>query len=138
MRPVLIALVGVLIGAGVATALIVRSHREPEWGEVAIDRVVFSEDRSTVWALAEEYQSPSCYEHRLAVERSGTRWAVHLQARRTSDWCTAEGCIEEAPDSRGVTEPPSSTSAAAQFCPPWYRLNLDEPAPPDVELRVAQ
>jgi hypothetical protein len=66
------------------------------WQDEEVGDLGISADRTTISAQSLEYRSGSCYELRVEAEPEDGRWVVSLRSRRTADFCTLEGCIDQA------------------------------------------
>lgn len=131
-RTRVLALAAALVVAG---TLLGSCSSDADWHDVAVAQTGFTNQRSTVWAQTVEYHSGSCFDLRLDVDRGDDQWQVGVQARRTSDTCTAEA---------GIGTPPSPASGvvvshAGKKDGVGHNIltvDLDSPAPADVTLAI--
>jgi hypothetical protein len=108
---------------------------DADWHDVAVTQTGFTNQRSTVWAQTVEYHSGSCFDLRLDVDRDHVPWQVGVQARRTSDMCTAEAGIGTPPSpASGVVVSHASKKDGVGHN--ILTVDLDSPAPADVTLAI--
>lgn len=100
------------------------------WQDEVVGDLGISADRTTISAQSLEYRSGSCYELRAEAEPEDGRWAVTLESRRTSEFCTLEGCIDQASPRRVAR-----TLAPDEVLPcAVATVELDEPVPEGAEV----
>jgi hypothetical protein len=101
------------------------------WEEQAIGEMGLSPDRLTLYVRGVEYQSRSCTEGRAEVTPGPELWTVKLEARKTKDFCTAEGCIVPNGDGR---QPARILDAGETIPCPLAEVRLDEPVPDGIPV----
>lgn len=131
-RPIVAAAVMVLLTGALVLIYLRWSDEGEPWEVVGIQEVALTEDRTNILVLADTYRSASCSGHRVKVDRGGSAWKVKLETRRTSEWCTLEGCGWDGLSISELLGPAGEVPTGG--CPPIYVLPLDEPAPDDVDL----
>ncbi len=106
------------------------------WHNVAVAKVGFADNRSTVWAQTLEYHSSSCFDIRIEVHRDHDPWQVGVQVHRTSDICTAEAAIGNPPSPASGVVVSSHAGDKERIGHNVVTFDLDHPAPAGVTLAI--
>lgn len=132
-RAKVIVAVGMVVLVGVAAIgarAWMRADVYPKsWEDRNIDALALSSDGTRLSIRADDVNT-SCEEARAEVDEGDDRWTVHLESRRTSEFCLVGACIGPIPP-RGparVLEPGEELDCTT------LAITLDHPVPDGVEV----
>lgn len=123
----LVVLVGV---AGVGVRAWMRADVYPKgWEDKVIHGLAIGPDRRTLSIRSDDVNT-SCEEARAEVDEGDQEWTVHLEARKTQQFCLVGACIGPRPRAG----PAPTLEPGEQLDCTTLTITLDRAVPDDVEV----